>query len=150
MRRVVLRAALAAALLLPPAISSAALGAGEASIEADRAQFNAARIARPMQGYTVHELSTPNGTTIREFTRADGSVFAVSWQGPFLPDLRTLLGAYFGSLQTAPRTAALTHSKLLLEGADVVIHSEGHVRAFSGQAYLPQLVPAGVDGGGLR
>lgn len=149
-RPVLLRAALAMALLLPPTISNAALGGGEASVEADRAQFNATRSARPMPDYTVHELSTPDGTTIREFTRADGRVFAVSWQGPLLPDLRTLLGAYFGSLQTAHRTAQLTHSKLLLEGADLVIHSEGHLRAFSGQAYLPQLVPAGVAGSGLR
>ena len=55
-----------------------------------------------------------------------------------------LLGQHFQTLLTAERSQPATHSKLLLEHPDVVIHSEGRVRAFSGQAWLPQLVPAGV------
>jgi Protein of unknown function (DUF2844) len=137
-------------LLLLPAISLGALGASEPSVEADRAQFQASHLVRLMQLYTVHELTTPNGTTVREFVGADGAVFAVSWQGPLLPDLRLLLGKHFETLLSAERSQPATHSKLLLERPDVVIHSEGRVRAFSGRAWLPQLVPAGVDVTELR
>jgi hypothetical protein len=130
--------------LLLPAISQGALGATEPSVEADRAQFQASHVVRLMPLYTVHELTTPNGTTVREFAAANGTVFAVSWQGPLLPDLRTLLGAHFETLLSAERSQPATHSKLLIQHPDVVIHSEGRVRAFSGQAWLPPLVPAGV------
>lgn len=134
----------AGAALLLPAISHAALGATDSSVEADRVQFDASRSARSTPLYTVHELTTPNRTTVREFVGSNGIVFAVSWQGPFLPDLRTLLGLHFQSVQRADRTRQPTHSALLLELPDLVIVSEGRLRAFSGHAYLPQLVPAGV------
>jgi hypothetical protein len=137
-------------LLLLPAISRGALGATESSVEADRVQFNASHVVRPTLFYTVHEFTTPDSTTLREFVGADGVVFAVSWQGPLLPDLRTLLGKHFQSLQSADRMRPATHSKLLLESPDLVIHSEGRLRAFSGQAYLPQLLPAGVAVAELR
>lgn len=147
--RALLQVTMTVATLLP-AISLAALGASEPSIEADRVQFNASRVATPMHLYTVHELSTPNSGTVREFVGPDGVVFAVSWQGPFLPDLRILLGMHFESLRGTERTRPVTHSKLLLERPDLVIHSEGRLRAFSGQAYLPLLVPAGVAISELR
>jgi len=139
-----------AAAVLQPCIGHAALGAGEASIEAERQQWQANRASHEQRAYTVHELTTPNGATIREFAGPDGVVFAVSWSGPFLPDLRTLLGVHFESLQSAARTAHPAHSKLLLDRTDLVIHSEGRLRAFAGQAYLPGLVPTGVDPTELR
>ena len=133
----------AAGAVLLPAVGYAALGATEPSVEADRLQFDAVRSARSTPQYTVHQLATPNGTTVREFVAPSGIVFAVSWQGPFLPDLRTLLGVHFEALQRADARQA-THAALRLERPDLVIHSEGRLRAFSGQAYLPALVPAGV------
>ena len=144
-----LQCAVVAMLLLVPAISLGALGATEASVEVDRVQFEARRSAQPTQFYTVHELTTPNNI-VREFVAPNGLVFAVTWQGPLLPDLRTLLGRHFEALRGSNRTRSPAHSKLLLESPDLVIYSEGRLRAFSGRAYLPQLVPAGVALNELR
>ncbi|HEY4975632.1 MAG TPA: DUF2844 domain-containing protein [Steroidobacteraceae bacterium] len=141
-----LRLALGAAgmAVLLPAISLGGLGAAAASVEADSIQFHSNHAFRLTLAYTVHDLTLPNATTVREFVGSDGVVFAVSWQGPMLPDLRTLLGSHFQSLQSAPRSQPMAHSRLLLETPELVIRSEGHLRAFAGQAYLPQLLPAGV------
>ena len=100
--------------------------------------------------YTVHELLLPTGTTVREYLSPTGAVFAVSWQGPFKPDLRQLLGQYFDAFVAAPREAASTRSHMTLRTGTLVVHSDGHMRAFTGLAYAPQLVPAGVDPEGLQ
>ena len=43
----------------------------------------------------------PSGTTVREYVSSNGTVFAVAWQGPWLPDLRQMLGPYFDDYQRA-------------------------------------------------
>lgn len=45
--------------------------------------------------YTLHELQAPNGTVIWDYVSPAGPVYGVAWQGPALPDLRQVLGAYF-------------------------------------------------------
>ena len=94
--------------------------------------------------YTTHELTTPAGTVVRQFAAVDGRVFAVRWAGPTKPDLRELLGTYFDDF-SAPRDAATHgHAQQRLENANVVVESGGRMRAFSGHAYLPSKLPAGV------
>jgi hypothetical protein len=123
----------------------AALGDDVTTIEADRAHMKAAAVVHSQAGlYTVHEMQTPSGTTVREYTNPSGVVFAVSWNGPFMPDLQQLLGRYFERYQTAPRTTRYGHSHAVLEQPDLVVQSGGHMRAFAGKAYVPQLVPPGV------
>jgi hypothetical protein len=94
--------------------------------------------------YTVHELHTPTGTVIREFIAPSGVVFAVSWRGPFKPNMTLLLGQYMGKYVRAPRQAGSTRSRLMIEQPDLVVHAAGHMRAFAGIAYVPQLLPANV------
>jgi Protein of unknown function (DUF2844) len=55
--------------------------------------------ARPTAAplYQSHETQLPNGTLVREFATLQGLVFAVTWQGPTLPNLRELLGQYFSN-----------------------------------------------------
>lgn len=96
--------------------------------------------------YTVSQSTLDSGTIVREYTDAAGKVFAVSWSGPTLPDLRTLLGDKFTALTDAAgkRTQA-GHSQLALNQSDVVIVSNGHMRAFAGHAFIPSALPAGFD-----
>jgi hypothetical protein len=96
--------------------------------------------------YTVTQSTLDSGTIVREYTDASGVVFAVSWKGPTLPDLRTLLGDKFTIMtSTAAKRPKAGHSQLAVEQSDVVIVSNGHMRAFAGQAWIPASLPAGFD-----
>ncbi|MPQ56872.1 DUF2844 domain-containing protein [Duganella sp. FT27W] len=96
--------------------------------------------------YTVSQSTLDSGTIVREYTDAAGKVFAVSWTGPTLPDLRTLLGSKFTALTDATgRRTQAGHSQLALNQSDVVIVSNGHMRSFAGHAFIPSAVPAGFD-----
>ena len=53
------------------------------------------------QAYKVHQLTSANGTIIREYVSPKGLVFGVTWQGPFMPNMHQLLGSYVTNLQTA-------------------------------------------------
>ena len=133
--------ALAVALTAP---ARAALGDRAESVAPDAAQFHALSRVSTRPAFTVHELQTPTGTVIREFVAPSGAVFAVSWRGPFKPDLRSLLGNHYLRYASAPRTAGSTRSRLMIDQPDLVVHSAGHMRYYTGLAYLPQQLPAGV------
>jgi hypothetical protein len=123
----------------------AELGGDAASVETDRAHMKAAVVpALPAQKYTVHELQGASGQVIREYVSPAGTVFAVAWNGPQMPDLRQLFGAYFGVYQQAARAKRAGRGPLHINQSDLVVHSGGHMRAFSGLAYVPQLVPQDV------
>ena len=95
--------------------------------------------------FTVHELHTPAGTVIREFVApSSGVVFAVSWRGPFKPSMPLLLGQSFAEYAHAPRGPGSTRSRLMIEQPNLIVHAAGHMRAFAGIAYVPQLLPANV------
>lgn len=125
----------------------AALGADESSIDHDRMQMKAELRAKTSHAaYTVHEIQTPGGTTVREFVSADGTVFAVTWRGPAKPDLRAVLGDSFANFVAATATRAPgSHHHLRIDRGDLVVRSDGHMRALFGRAYIPTLVPAGVQ-----
>ena len=131
------------------AAARASLGGDSASIEADRLHMNvkhAARLKASSTGsYTVNEITLPTGTLVRQYVSAAGVVFAVAWSGPFMPDLRQLLGPHFDTM--AARQAKQTHSGhrlFSLHEPGLVIESGGHPRSFAGRAYLPGALPAGA------
>src|SRR5215475_9542856 len=66
----------------------AALGGDATSVETDRVSMKGALRISPLVAYDIHEIQTPSGTVIREYVSAQGKVFAVTWRGPGLPDLR--------------------------------------------------------------
>jgi hypothetical protein len=84
-------------------------------------------------------------TQVHEFVDATGTVFAVSWSGPFKPDLGKLLGRRFEDYQKGEgkRTGDRTHQRV--ETGDMVVVSAGHMGAFIGHAWLPARLPAGFD-----
>lgn len=97
-------------------------------------------------GYTVNSTVLAGGTTVREYVGADGLVFAVSWDGPFLPDLRTLLGDHFTTMKNeAARRPKAGHNQLHVERPEVTIESSGHMRAYTGRAWINAKLPAGFN-----
>ena len=141
---------MAAALgLAAPAM--AALGGDVASVEADRASLKGALTGfRTVQGYGVHELTTPSGLHIREYV-AGGKVFAVSWQGPLMPDLRQLLGTHYATYsQAAAAPHGGGHRHFKVEQPGLVVESNGRLRAFYGRAWDPALLPANFSVADIR
>ncbi len=130
----------------------AVLGQSSGSVEADRAHFAAKIASAPGSTYTVHTLALANNSVVREFARPDGVVFAVTWTGPARPDLRQLFGDYFDRFQAdnAPVAGRRTRRPLSSNHADFVVRSGGHAGASWGQAFLPQIAPAGFSAGDLR
>ncbi len=141
----------AAVLLLLTTSGFAALGRDANSIQDDKVHLKAAhRIARTESSYTVHEMTVPSGTTVREFVSPAGKVFGVAWQGPWLPDLQQLLGDYFEPVMQASREQRRGRGPLMIDKPEIVFHSTGHMRSFSGRAYLPGMLPKGLDPGVIQ
>jgi hypothetical protein len=127
-----------------PCVATAALGEAEASVQADLAQLHGSIKVAERANYRVHEIQLPSGTVVREFAGLDGTVFAVAWSGPTVPNLRQTLGRYFDNYVTAAQANRLGHHQLQINQSDLVVHASGHMRAFSGVAYLPPALPSGV------
>ncbi len=128
----------------------AALGEHEASVQAD-AQAVLGSVKMQDRGvYRMHEIVMPSGTKVHEFVNSSGQVFAVTWQGPTMPNLRQTLGKYFDDYVAAEQTRHAVRRHIDIHRDDLVVESAGHMRAFSGRAYLPQAVPGGVNVGDLH
>jgi hypothetical protein len=148
-KKCVLAGGLLAAAFIP-SIATAALGEVEASVQADLAQLHGSIRLAEHGNYRVHEIQLPSGTVVREFAGLDGTVFAVAWSGPTVPNLRQTLGRYFDNYVTAAQSNRLGHHQLQINQSDLVVHASGHMRAFSGVAYLPPAVPSGVTAAELH
>jgi hypothetical protein len=127
----------------------ATLGQNVSTVDSDQARMHAVtRTASAQNAYSVHLMTLPSGTLVREYVASNGMVFGVAWEGPTLPDLKTVLGASFDEYVAAG--AKRRGTPLAVSSSDLVVYSGGHLRAFSGHAYLPQAVPAGVDVGVIQ
>lgn len=141
-------------ILILPTTVLAALGGDAASVDADRVRMQGAlmRIVRS-DTYALHEMRSASGTMVREYVSTSGTVFAVVWQGPWLPDLRQVLGTHFDQYRTAMRTARharKARGAVLIDGPDLVVQTSGHPRSFFGRVYVPALMPQGVQVESLR
>ena len=133
------------ALLLARSVPAmAALGA--APEPPQNTHFNAKAMAKVTtnNGYSVSENVEANGTTVREFVGADNNVFAVIWQGPNMPNLRKYLGNYAAQFVDAANLPHVGRS-VAIHSDQLVLHSGGHIRFFSGSAYLPSMLPKNVS-----
>ncbi|MFM0080919.1 DUF2844 domain-containing protein [Paraburkholderia sediminicola] len=127
----------------------ATLGQNVSTVDSDQTSLHAvAHTVTTQSAYSVHLITMPSGTLVREYVAPNGIVFGVAWQGPTLPDLKTMLGTSFDPYVAA--TATRRGTPLAVSGNDLVVYSGGHLRAFAGYAYLPQAVPAGVDVGVIQ
>lgn len=124
----------------------AELGGRPSRPEAVRSGAKEVRELAPSAAYTVQEIQTEDGTTIREFVLPTGSVFAVVWTGPHIPDLRSLFGAgYFDTYVKEVQAGSPGRRPVKVDRAGLVVESDGHARDFHGRAYLPASVPGGVS-----
>ena len=144
---------LAAALLaapLAPHSARATLGEPETTVASDAAELKGSVKSTEQTNYRVHEIQLPSGTVLREFTTLGGTVFAVAWSGPAMPNLQQTLGSYFNNFVAAAKAPHGGHHVLQVQQENFVMQSSGHMRAFTGRAYLPQSIPAGVSVDELR
>lgn len=128
-----------------PAMAS--LGGKVDSIQADTAHMGATVNQTSANNVEVHQLQSPTGTVVNEYLSSSGTVFAVTWQGPFMPDMQQILGAYFqqysAALSAQPRQYG--HHPLNIKQPGLVVQTGGHMRAHWGRVYVPALVPEGVN-----
>ncbi|WP_153099872.1 DUF2844 domain-containing protein [Paraburkholderia hayleyella] len=108
-------------------------------------QLSAAQAVAPNAAYSVRQSQTSEGVTIREYVLPDNIVFALTWNGPIRPDMTQLLGSYFPNFAQASQAAAPGLGPLVGGAGDLKIESFAHPGSASGRAYLPKLVPAGVN-----
>jgi len=96
--------------------------------------------------YSVKSFVTPDGVTVREYVAPSGTIFGVGWQGHRPPDLSILFGSYFGEYMSASQAARhkdLHRSRVV--GPDSVVVMSGHMGRVQGRAWVPSLIPSGVD-----
>jgi hypothetical protein len=125
----------------------AALGESVDSVESDRKALSAVWGALIVHSeYTVHQVDS-DSTLVREYVSTSGIVFAVAWNGLVHPDLTQLLGSYAGEyargLEQTPRE--LGSRRLRVKTNNVVVEEWGHMRNLQGRAYVPALIPSGVN-----
>jgi hypothetical protein len=125
-----------------PAVAE--LGGSLATIQADQEHMKGTRRVTSNAAYSVHEIQASTGTTVREFVSPAGTVFGVAWQGPWNPDLRQLLGQYFDQYAQAIQNKRARRGPVSIRQEGLVVEAGGHMRAFYGRAYLPQMLPQGV------
>jgi len=121
-------------------------------VESDRRALSAAqRSLEVRDGYTVQELRS-DAVDIREYVSPSGVVFGIAWNGLTHPDLTQLLGSYSSEFQNAmkktPRTPG--HRRLQVKTDRIVVERWGHMRDLRGRAYIPALIPPGVDVDGIK
>jgi hypothetical protein len=128
----------------------AGLGGPPTQLGAAATTSTASKAPDGQSAYTEIDKQLDSGTLVREYVDASGTVFAVSWSGPFPPDLKEILGPYFDTLVAHGKRPGGGRSPLVVEQGGVVIVSGGHMGALQGKAWLPAKLPAGFNPGDIK
>lgn len=140
--------AFALACLMAATLAHAGLGDAQSAVETDRVRMRAQHAVARAPRYAVHELSTADGSRLRQYVGGNGRVFAVSWHTLYKPDLNSLLGSSFPAYNRAAHAAARqggVQRQFRQTSDDLVMQSSGHLNVYSGFAYRPSLLPSGVS-----
>jgi hypothetical protein len=138
---------LAAAFLTFAVRVEATLGEVEDSVVSDETALVAKRVSKTVRnGYTVQEIRS-DSVIVREYIAPTGVVFAIAWNGLIHPDLTPLLGSYDDEYQTALRHTPREpgRRRLHIQTNQIVVEKWGHMRNLQGRAYIPALIPPGVN-----
>ncbi len=107
------------------------------------------RISSTGGHYILVKTVFGSGTELHEYLSIDGMVFAEAWRGPVVPDFPELLGSYMGQYVDAinaprPGGGRTRGAGVSVVANNVVIEVGGHMGAFTGRAWLPPALPAGI------
>ncbi len=122
----------------------ASLGDNVSTVAFDAQALGGQEVKVAKTGFDLHQITLKDGTVVNEFVSPEGTVFGISWQGHFIPNLHQLLGTYITNLQEGQRTQVMRRRAITIQGDNFVFSSVGHMRFFRGRAYVPGLVPANV------
>lgn len=125
----------------------AVLGQDEATVTTDQQRMRSEDRVQDFTSYRVHQLTTTNGPTVREYVTPQGMVFGVAWQGRFMPNVNQLLGTYVNNLQNATpaQTQIRNRRGITVKTGDFVYSSFCRMQICTGRAYVPGLVPSSVS-----
>jgi hypothetical protein len=126
----------------------AALGGDVSSVQEDKAQMKGTLKTTENEAYTIHEITAPGNTVVKEYVSPAGKVFAIAWHGQFIPNMQQLLGTYFDQYAQAAKEQRESHPgrhPLNIQQPGLVFQNGGHMRSYVGRAYVPDMVPQGVN-----
>jgi hypothetical protein len=98
------------------------------------------------------ETTDANGIVVRQYVDAVGTVYAVSWHGPAMANVQSLLGSYFQRFRDGANASvgdAGLHASRVNDG-DLVVETHVRLREFSGRAWLASALPAGVSASDIQ
>ena len=140
-----------------PLPARAALGDNAASVLTDQARMKGTLRSVDAHTYVMHEITASTGTVVREYVSPGGSGVRCRLGGP-VPARSAATpwsvlsagaagpeGGIVGQQQPRARRAPV-----VIETPGLVMYETGHMRSFHGQAYIPQLVPQGVQASDIR
>ena len=143
-------AGLALALCVAPA-AWAGLGEPVESVQRDHVALRGATVkVTPRARAQVHEIATAEGATVREYVSPDGIVFATTWSGPVMPDLKVVLAGHHAEYMASAQARRGNHHVLALDTQGLVLRVVKLPRGMAGSAHVPALVPAGMDLSDIR
>lgn len=160
--------------VLVPALSFASLGGDLNSVLSDQIKFQGSERVTQMGSYEIHEIqmqaaqaatqagaqtgtqpevknnTSPgtNATVVREYVSPAGLVFAVTWHGPFLPNMRQLLGSHFQQFADAVKQQSSSRPgrhPLQVVQPEFAVQLTGNPHSHAGKVYLPGMLPAGLQ-----
>ena len=135
----------AAVLALAAAPAHAGLGESVDSIARDHAALRGASLhVTPAANWDLHEITTAQGTRVREYSSKSGTVFAVTWRGR-MPDLHVLLASHYAEYQAATEARPANRRVLSIATPGLVMDAMKLPRGFTGSAHVPGLLPAGTS-----
>jgi hypothetical protein len=135
--------AAAAALATTPAF--AGLGESVTTIARDHAALRGASLkVTPKAAFDLHEITTAEGSRVREYVSKSGTVFAVAWSG-LMPDLHVLLAGHYAEYQAATEARHANRRVLSIATPGLSLNIMKLPRGFAGSAQVPSLMPAGTS-----
>lgn len=126
--------------------AEAALGERATPVSAARKAAVSQESTATHSGYTMQVIKT-GATNVREYITPSGIVFAVTWKGVSHPDLTPILGSYTSGYRQALGQAKRQRGqrRSMVSSDKVVVEKWGHMRNLQGKAYVPALIPNGVN-----
>src|SRR5512140_1071970 len=126
--------------------AQAGLGERGESIARDHATLRGTALqVTPMANYQMHEITSEHGGRVREYVSPAGRVFATTWSGPAMPDLKVVLAAHYPDYMASAQAHRASHHVLSVATPGMVLQVVKLPRGITGSAHVPALVPAGVN-----